>query len=220
VKSYDQFCGLAQALDHVGDRWTMLIVRELLIGPRRFTDLEAALPGVATNLLAARLRSLEADGLAVRDPSEMPGSPRRYRLTPDGEGLRPAVMELIRWGGRWMTPRRPGLTFRPEWLALALAALAAPDRLPRDATWEFVTEGRRARFRLESTTVHAAATTPEPPDLLITGDSSAIMATAAGVVPLDDAIASGKIRLEGTSEAQGVYRRMADAARERAASAA
>jgi DNA-binding HxlR family transcriptional regulator len=99
-RGYHQFCGLARALDLVGERWTLLIVREFLLGPRRYSELLEALPGLTTNLLAARLRSMEADGLI--EPA-----PEGYRLTERGAALEPVVMELARFGGAALTtPRR------------------------------------------------------------------------------------------------------------------
>lgn len=214
MKSYGQYCGLAQALDHAGDRWTLLIVRELLLGPKRFSDLASALPGIATNLLTARLRSLEADGLARRVRAPVPGTPQVYELTEAGEGLRPAVMALISWGGRWMAPRPPGLVFRPEWLALAIAALARPDHLPSSAVWEFVTEGQRARIRVDAGALHTELPASDPPDLIISGDASSILATAAGIRSLDGELASGRLRLDGSPDAQEAFALIAKSARE------
>lgn len=123
-KTYAQYCGLAKALDHVGDRWTLLIVRELLVGTRRYSQLRAALPGIATNLLADRLRALTEDGI-VESAEE------GYRLTPFGHGLEDAVNGLVRWGGRWMTERDEREMFRPEWLVVALRALLPVRRAGR-----------------------------------------------------------------------------------------
>ena len=209
MRSYDQYCGLAQALDHAGDRWTLLIVRELLLGQKRFSDLASALPGIATNLLTARLRSLEADGLAQRVRAPAPGAPQVYELTDAGEGLRPAVMALIRWGGRWMAPRPPGLAFRPEWLALAITALAPPDSLSAAAVWEFVTEGHRARVRVGSGTVRSELASTDPPDLVISGEAGSILATAAGIRSLDDELAAGRLRLDGSNDARETFRLIA-----------
>ena len=96
-RSYRQFCGLARALDVVGERWTLLLVRELLLGPRRYGDLLESLPGLTTNLLARRLKQLEADGIAEK--IELDEGVRAYRLTARGAALEPVIMELGRWGG-------------------------------------------------------------------------------------------------------------------------
>ena len=105
MRTYHQYCGLALALDRVGDRWTLLIVRELLTAPRRWSELEAALPGIATNLLAQRLRDLEADGLVERMAADGGAC---YALTADGDALRDAIHALLRWGGRFMGERDSG----------------------------------------------------------------------------------------------------------------
>ncbi len=101
-RSYGQFCALARALDRVGDRWTLLVVRELLFGDRTVADLRRALPNVSPNLLQSRLQSLIGDGLVVRN--EAPGRSRfvRYHLTDAGAELVPVVFELMRWGARFM----------------------------------------------------------------------------------------------------------------------
>lgn len=104
-RSYDQFCSLARALDRLGERWTLLIVRNLLLGPRRYSDLLAELPGITTNLLAARLKGMEAGGLVARRPAAAGATV--YELTALGAALEPAIMELGRWGGRFMdTPKK------------------------------------------------------------------------------------------------------------------
>lgn len=121
-RSYGQFCGLARALDVVGDRWTLLVVRELLIGPRRFGALQQGLPGVASNLLAERLRQLEQDGVVARALGE-PGTGTRYALTPRGAQLRDGVEALIRWSSPLMVSGRAGQEARASWLAVALPAL-------------------------------------------------------------------------------------------------
>lgn len=128
-RGYGQFCGLARALDVIGDRWTLLIVRELLIGPRRFGELRTGLCGIATNLLTDRLRRLEADSIIQRSLGA-PEEGTLYVLTSRGQALRPVVEELIRWSGPLMASGRDQDDFQPSWLAVALPAFLsrAPDR--------------------------------------------------------------------------------------------
>ena len=104
MKSYNQFCALAYALDVVGERWTLLIIRELLAGPRRFTDLIDGLPGVSTNLLTERLKSLEQRGLVRRRTLPPPAGSTVYELTCIGRGIEQAVLELGRWGSQFLPP--------------------------------------------------------------------------------------------------------------------
>src|SRR5271156_5649061 len=108
MRSYGQYCALAKALDVIGDRWTLRIVRELLIrGACRYTDLRHGLPGIATNLLAERLRELEQAGLVRREDAPPPIATALFSLTPRGEQLRPVVYELGRWGAPLMLETAP-----------------------------------------------------------------------------------------------------------------
>ena len=129
MRSYRQFCGLARALDLVGERWTLLIVRELLLGPRRYTDLHKGLPGIATNLLATRLVGLEEAGIIAREEAPPPVATTLYRLTPRGAELRPVIEALGRWARPLMAQGAKGDAFRAEWLALP-AQLYLADRDP------------------------------------------------------------------------------------------
>ncbi|HKG90776.1 MAG TPA: helix-turn-helix domain-containing protein [Gemmatimonadaceae bacterium] len=117
-RSYNEYCGLAKALDFVGERWTLLVVRDLLLGPLRYSELLSGLPGITTNLLAKRLQEMEAHGLVERIGE---GARRAYRLTTLGAELEPAVHALGRWG--WHRMRQPparGEHRSLEWLLVAL----------------------------------------------------------------------------------------------------
>jgi DNA-binding HxlR family transcriptional regulator len=116
-RSYRQFCGLAKALDVVGERWTLLVVRDLLLGPRRYSDLLRALPGITTNLLAKRLAELEAAGLTTRREEH---GVQLWELTAVGAALEPVVMELARFGGRYLDRPRRGERVDVGWALLAL----------------------------------------------------------------------------------------------------
>ncbi|MBO8193006.1 helix-turn-helix transcriptional regulator [Streptomyces oryzae] len=119
-RSYDQFCAMARALDSVGDRWTLLIVRELLAGPRRYTDLHADLPGVSTDVLAARLRHMEGEGLAERRRQPRPASGYVYELTERGRALLPVLTALASWGAPALGKPRATDAVRAHWWALPL----------------------------------------------------------------------------------------------------
>lgn len=127
MKSYNQFCALARTLDILGERWTLLLVRELLLGPRRFTDLLSGLPGIAPNLLSDRLRALEAQGVIRRAILPPPAGSRIYELTDRGWQLEPALLELARWGMDPMEPPRADEHRHPAWYAVALQAAFRPD---------------------------------------------------------------------------------------------
>ncbi|MFB7914905.1 winged helix-turn-helix transcriptional regulator [Streptomyces sp. NPDC056061] len=119
-RSYDQFCATARSLDSVGDRWTLLIVRELLAGPRRYTDLHADLPGVSTDVLASRLKDMEQNGLATRRRLPPPAAASVYELTERGRGLLPVLAALAEWGAPALVERRPTDAVRAHWFALPL----------------------------------------------------------------------------------------------------
>lgn len=125
-RSYDQYCAVARALDAVGERWSLLIVRELLGGPRRYTDLHADLPGVSTDILAARLKQLEGDGLALRRRLERPANATVYELTERGRELRPVIEALGEWGLPALGEQRPTDAVREHWFTPRTADDGAP----------------------------------------------------------------------------------------------
>src|SRR5579859_5066524 len=130
MRSYGQYCGVARALDVVGDRWTLLIVRELIsFGPSRYTDLRNGLPGIATNLLVDRLRELEDQGIVEREEAPPPVATVLFRLTPRGRALEPVLKGLAAWAGPTLGRPEHGEEFRSHWLILPLE-LHLTDRSP------------------------------------------------------------------------------------------
>src|SRR5579859_3808872 len=121
---YAQFCALARAAEIVGERWTLLIIRELLLGPVRFGDLAARLNDVSPALLTGRLNALMESGVVTRATLPAPFNAQVYELTETGRAIQPAIRELIRWGGRFLFPMRKDETFEPDWVLLALDAIA------------------------------------------------------------------------------------------------
>ena len=115
MKRYDQYCPIAHSLGLIGERWTLLVVRELLYGPKRYTDLAAELPGIGTNILAARLKELESAGIVEKKKLPPPFASTVYELTPAGQDLRPVLHELARFGARLMGPPAPD-ALEPGWL--------------------------------------------------------------------------------------------------------
>lgn len=200
VKSYGQYCALARALDHIGDRWTLLIVRELLIGPQRYSDIRAAVPAIATNLLAQRLRDLEADGIVAKRRLAPPAASTVYELTDMGRQLEPAVLALIRWGGHWMREQEPDQAFKPEWLALALKALIPPESLEdMDFVCKIFLHGQDLKLRFSS---HGVEIVDEDssPDLEIETSPASLLEVAVGSCSLDRAVEDGRIAVRGNGE--------------------
>lgn len=124
--SYDQFCAVACALDVIGDRWALLIVRELLFGAKRFTDLLEGLPGIGTNTLTSRLSELEANGIVARKRMPPPLVATLVELTERGRALEPVLVALVRWGTPVLMSQQPRHGLRPPWLGLALRTFFDP----------------------------------------------------------------------------------------------
>jgi DNA-binding HxlR family transcriptional regulator len=171
MRSYGQFCGLAKGLDVIGDRWTLLIVRELLIrGPSRYTDLRSGLPGIPTNLLADRLRELEEAELLRRELSVGPGSVPVYALTPRGEALEPVIAALGRWAAPLLQAPAKDDVFLPHWLVLP-ARLYLVDRSPGKAPVQIEVRDGNERVTIETANGRVAARlgSAEKPDAVLTG---------------------------------------------------
>lgn len=199
AKTYGQFCGLARALDHIGDRWTLLIIRELLVGPAGYGQLLAALSGIPTNLLAERLRQLEEDEVVVRqgDPDDRRRSV--YRLTPLGGELEPAVLALVRWGTHWMRTGPGDDRFHPRWLLLALRALLG-DRAPvRSGVTEVRTGGQRLAVTGErggGIQVAPVADDEAEAGAVVEGDARLVLGLCSGEVTMTGALRRG-LRVRG-----------------------
>jgi len=195
-KSYAQYCGLARALDVVGERWSLLIVRELLIRPARYSDLLAALPGVATNLLAQRLRDLETGGVIERRLGR-PGQGVAYALTDWGAGLRETAEALLRWSTPLMAPGPGSDAVRPQWLELALTALLAGRTAAPAAEIALQTAGTVLMVRADQSgpAVTALAPPAELPGAMtvLRAEPPVILGLAAGTLTAEQAIAAADL---------------------------
>jgi DNA-binding HxlR family transcriptional regulator len=126
TKRYDEYCPVAHALGLVGERWALLVVLELMRGPKRYTDLAENLRGIGTNILASRLRDLEAGGVVTKRTLPPPAASKVYELTDYGRELRPVIRELALWGARTLGPPTHEDELFPGWLANALDTVLAP----------------------------------------------------------------------------------------------
>jgi DNA-binding HxlR family transcriptional regulator len=181
ARSYRQYCGIARALDLVGERWALLIIRELVLGPKRFTDLLKGLPGIATNVLSQRLRQLEGGGVVSRRQLPPPAASNVYELTEYGEQLVPIMLELGRWGARTMGERLPEQTLRPEWLAVALRSFYHPEAAADlSATIGFELDGAHFKCTLDHGRLEIAAGPTATADLTIAADPEMLVAFLAG----------------------------------------
>jgi len=191
VQGYQQFCGLARALDLIGDRWNLLIVRELLIRERRHTELRAALPGVASNLLTDRLRHLVAAGIVERRQEEGRKAVV-YALTPRGADLREPVLGLVRWGAPLMASGpRPGDTVQPQWLALAAHALLHGAVVTRPGRIAVEADGLALTVHAEAAGVRIELAREDRPDARVQAPTALVLGLLAGAVSARTATAMG-----------------------------
>jgi len=192
MRSYGEYCSIAKALDVVGDRWTLLIVRELMIrGGCRYTDLKDGLPGIATNLLSDRLRDLESAGLIYREEAPPPIATTLFHLTETGAELEPVLDAFFRWGLRYMGDPPEDDEFRPHWMAFSIWSLrdSDPDGPPlsielRTASTPVTVDvaGGKASMRLGATTA---------PDLVLSGEPRLIMGMFNGLITAAEAASLG-----------------------------
>ena len=191
ARSYGQYCGLARALDAVGDRWSLLIVRELLPGPMRYSELVASLGGIATNLLADRLRRLESSGVIERRLGEKSGVV--YALTPWGSQLRAAIEALIRWSTPVMASGRGDDAFQPRWLAVALEALLRGRTAKPPAELGIEVAGLFMTLRVDKDGPHVTVQPDRRPDTILEADPEAVLGLAAGAISIDEALSQASV---------------------------
>ena len=191
MRTYGQFCGIAKALDTIGDRWSLLIVRELLaLGPSRHTDLRNGLPSIASNLLVDRLRELESAGVVRRDWAPPPIATTLYSLTERGRALEPVLQELGRWGMPLLEDDPATDTFRTHWLALpAQVALVdhAPDRPPVVLQLHADDSDDDLALEIRNGSVHVHHGQTDHPTATLTGPRHLLTATLTGSLDLAEA---------------------------------
>ena len=186
MRSYGHYCALARGLDVIGDRWILLIVRELLPGPRRYGELLDGLPGIATNLLADRLRAMQDNGLVARTDDD------RYVLTEWGEGLRDVLFAVGRWAAPSMGVRREGEVFLSRWIVHPVAAMFPGVDESRPAlTIEVRSDGEPMTIRSADGRVIVEPGTAAAPDLVLTGPPEATIGLLAHRVQPAEARAMG-----------------------------
>jgi DNA-binding HxlR family transcriptional regulator/putative sterol carrier protein len=199
---YQQFCALARALDVVGDRWNLLIVRELVPGPRRFTDLIDGLPGVSRKLLTERLRALELDGIITRQELPPPAARQVYELTDDGRDLAGAMAPLIAWGARRIGEREPTDSFRARWVAVPMAALADREAA-KDVreTYQYLVGGSAFYFTIDHGEISLRDGRAQDPAVTWTTDEETWADMASGKITAESAAATGALTVAGDPQA-------------------
>ena len=202
-RSYNQFCALAYALDAVGERWTLLIIRELLTGPRRFTDLIDGLPGISTNLLSERLKRLEQRGITNRRVLPPPAASTVYELTPFGQALENAVLELGRWGSQLLPQSLEGVAL-PSLGATTLAIKAffnLEQAQDINETYELRLGNEVLQVQVKDGALHIQQGQALKADVIFHTEMDIFMGLFSGQIQPDEAVSAGLIKIEGDADA-------------------
>lgn len=202
TRTYRQHCALARALDLVGERWTLLVARELLAGPKRYKDLQEGLPSIGTGMLAARLKELEREGVIRRRTLPPPAGSTVYELTELGRELESTLVGLTRFGQHWLRERRPGDSFRPGWCALAFRARfdAAAASGVRES-YELHLAGAPLQVHVADGRAEVLDGEAPSPVCVMRADEETCFALGTSELPFYEAIESGRLEVEGDREA-------------------
>ncbi len=197
MRSYDDGCAAAHALDLVGERWALLVVRELLLGPKRFTDLRAGLPGASPNVLSQRLRELEGAGILRRRKLPPPAASWVYELTGWGRDLEPVIISLGRWGVR--SPSKPrDAELSVDSLILSFRTMFDPQRAEGlEASYELRLGEESFRADVEEGRFEIERGVADRPDAIIETDTGTLVSLVYEGRDLDEALRSGDVRIEG-----------------------
>ncbi|HEX6098279.1 MAG TPA: winged helix-turn-helix transcriptional regulator [Thermoanaerobaculia bacterium] len=200
-KSYDQYCGVARALDVVGERWTLLVVRELYGGPKRYTDLIAGIPGIATDMLAARLKTLEENELVARRVLPPPAASTVYELTELGRRLEPVLEELGRFGLQILGKRKDE-SFRIDWLVLPVRTMFRPERAGNTTmVVQFESnDGEAFHARIANGAIETATGPHDAPDVVFAGDVETLARASKDKSVAEEAVARGKLKMRGNKK--------------------
>ncbi|MCA1738781.1 MAG: helix-turn-helix transcriptional regulator, partial [Actinobacteria bacterium] len=191
-RSYNQCCAVARAMDVLGERWTLLIVRELLTGPKRFKDLLDGLPGIGTNLLTARLKDLEGYGVLRRATLPPPAASRVYELTELGRSLEPVVMSLARWGLEFLGASCEEDDRQPAWAMVTLGSVLKPEAMGETKeSYEFRVDNEAFQVWVVDGETGVRQGPAADPDLVVHSDTQTLLAVAAGRIETTEAVASG-----------------------------
>ena len=200
-RTYDQYCPVARALELVGERWTLLVARELLLGPRRFTDLMAGLPGVSANVLAGRLKDLEQEGMVARRTLPPPAASAVYELTDHAAGLVSVLAAMADWGMTMLGEPRPHDEVRGEWIVLGLAVTASAPDVTDGTTYELHIDGEVLHVQVRDRNLQPHQGPADGPDADVRLDATTLADLALGRLEVDSALATARVTLEGDEEA-------------------
>jgi len=200
-RTYAQYCPVARALELVGERWTLLVARELLLGPRRFTDLMAGLPGVSANVLASRLKDLEQEGMVARRMLPPPAASAVYELTDHAVGLVSVLAAMADWGMTMLGEPRPDEEVRGEWIVLGLAVTAHAHEAIDGKTYELHIDGEVLHVEVHKGNLQPHQGPADRPDAVVRLDATTLADLARGHLELDEALSTGQVSTEGDGDA-------------------
>jgi DNA-binding HxlR family transcriptional regulator len=200
-RTYDQYCPVARALEFVGERWTLLVARELLLGPRRFTDLMTGLPGISANVLAGRLKDLEEEGMVARRTLPPPAASAVYELTPEAAGLVSVLAAMAEWGMTMLGEPRAHDEVRGEWIVLGLAVTAPAPDVADGTTYELHIDGEVLHVQVRDRNLQPHQGPADDPDTILATDATALADLSAGRLDVDDALAAGRVTVDGNEDA-------------------
>lgn len=199
-RTYEQYCPVARALEVVGERWTLLVARELLLGPRRFTDLMDGLPGISPNVLASRLKDLEEAGLVSKRTLPPPAASAVYELTARARGLAGVLAAMADWGMTMLGRPRRGDEVRGEWMVLGIAVTTpVPD--VDNATYELHVDGEVLHVDVRDGRLQPRLGSATDPTAVITARATTLADLALGRLDLDTALARGRVTVAGDEAA-------------------
>jgi DNA-binding HxlR family transcriptional regulator len=204
-RAYDQYCALAKALDIVGERWTLLLIRELFAGPQRFSDLLQTLPGIGNGLLSTRLREMQEAGLIEVAELPPPAATRVYQLTQSGRQLDEAVTALGRWGASLLGPPGSEHYHQPLWLLQSLAARTRPSMSNTSGqsklNIDIQLDGQRHHLRFRAGRALAGRGPHHEPQACITTTSETLYALSQRQARIEDAMREGRLEVSGDHDA-------------------
>jgi DNA-binding HxlR family transcriptional regulator len=200
-RTYDQYCPVARALELVGERWTLLVARELLLGPRRFTDLMGGLPGVSANVLASRLKDLEQEGMVARRTLPAPAASAVYELTDHAAGLVSVLAAMADWGMTMLGEPRRSDEVRGEWIVLGLAVTASAPEVTEGTTYELHSDGEVLHVEVHGGNLQPHQGPADDPDAVLSLDAATLAELALGHLEIDGALSTGRVTIEGDEHA-------------------
>ncbi|MEU7836464.1 MULTISPECIES: helix-turn-helix domain-containing protein [unclassified Nonomuraea] len=202
-RSYGHYCAVAKTLDVVGERWTLLVVRELLDGPKRYVDLLAGLVGISTDMLATRLKVLEEAGIISRRTLPAPAASKVYELTPLGRALQPTMTELARFGIHLLGEQDDGAAFQIHWITSSLRAMFRPERVPATPlTVEFRVGTEAMHARIAEGDLHTFPGHIDDPDVVLTfADATTLAEMGRDPAAALAALSTGRLHVQGRPDA-------------------